>query len=292
MLENAEVAPPLTPAEHIWGDVDKPFHFPECECDQCEVWRRVNNRKLRRPIWRQMMLIKPLTPAVGFALGLCEYMPKREQDKKLSPSLADIDAHMPAGHIYSNAADPVNWAHETTHGINNDIRNHVLNGVNALYCLQNQTWILREPKFRKRDVLRFVPEDERKEGWKMYMEGQTAWDSRPLYILDEYSAYINGAVVHAEYLKLGAHMDRSYSADIKSAVAFRNYSHAVLRAVDELDPTYADRAILVATLEYQDGRLQELPANMTTKLWTKVKHLVNPSANRQWAHFSKEVKNV
>lgn len=25
----------------IWGDLDKPFHKPECECGDCERWREV-----------------------------------------------------------------------------------------------------------------------------------------------------------------------------------------------------------------------------------------------------------
>ena len=28
----------------ILGDVDKPFHRPECECDSCEGWRLAMNR--------------------------------------------------------------------------------------------------------------------------------------------------------------------------------------------------------------------------------------------------------
>jgi hypothetical protein len=29
----------------IIGDLDKPFHRPECQCDQCEEWRSDNGRK-------------------------------------------------------------------------------------------------------------------------------------------------------------------------------------------------------------------------------------------------------
>lgn len=33
------------------GDLDKPFHFPECECDECEAWRikmgRLTHEQLR-----------------------------------------------------------------------------------------------------------------------------------------------------------------------------------------------------------------------------------------------------
>lgn len=28
----------------IWGDLDKPFHLCECECEQCEEWRRQKGR--------------------------------------------------------------------------------------------------------------------------------------------------------------------------------------------------------------------------------------------------------
>ena len=28
----------------IFGDVDKPFHRPECECESCEDWRKGKGR--------------------------------------------------------------------------------------------------------------------------------------------------------------------------------------------------------------------------------------------------------
>lgn len=28
----------------VLGDVDKPFHLPECECTHCENWRRDKGR--------------------------------------------------------------------------------------------------------------------------------------------------------------------------------------------------------------------------------------------------------
>lgn len=27
-----------------FGDVDKPFHRPECECESCEFWRKQHDR--------------------------------------------------------------------------------------------------------------------------------------------------------------------------------------------------------------------------------------------------------
>lgn len=28
----------------IFGDIDKPFHRPECECERCEAWRVEKDR--------------------------------------------------------------------------------------------------------------------------------------------------------------------------------------------------------------------------------------------------------
>lgn len=28
----------------MFGDVDKPYHRPECECTDCEAWRREHGR--------------------------------------------------------------------------------------------------------------------------------------------------------------------------------------------------------------------------------------------------------
>lgn len=34
----------------IIGDLDKPFHLPECECHSCEHWRRQNGRPTRKQL--------------------------------------------------------------------------------------------------------------------------------------------------------------------------------------------------------------------------------------------------
>lgn len=39
----------------VLGDVDKPFHLPECDCDDCERWREEHDRptheEIRRILW-------------------------------------------------------------------------------------------------------------------------------------------------------------------------------------------------------------------------------------------------
>ncbi len=34
----------------IIGDLDKPFHLPECECRHCEQWRVENDRPTRKEV--------------------------------------------------------------------------------------------------------------------------------------------------------------------------------------------------------------------------------------------------
>lgn len=34
----------------IWGDLDKPFHLPECECERCEAWRASKGRPTHKEL--------------------------------------------------------------------------------------------------------------------------------------------------------------------------------------------------------------------------------------------------
>jgi thiol-disulfide isomerase/thioredoxin len=176
-----------------------------------------------------------------------------------SESLRDIDSHLPAGHIYRNDSDLVNWAHETTHGINSRGRNELVgNRINAFYCLGDKLAVFREPRVRKSDVCRYVAANHRGPGWGLYMAGQTEWDDTPLYILDEWSAYLNGAVVHLELVKRGMRQDRSLDADLNKCNEFAWYAHALLQCVDAQDRSYPDREPLGAFIDYQTDRARQL----------------------------------
>lgn len=58
----------------------------------------------------------PITPEPKF-----ENYPAKRSVTNLGKVLSDIDSHMPAGHIYQDN-DKITWGHETTHGINSDLR--------------------------------------------------------------------------------------------------------------------------------------------------------------------------
>lgn len=122
----------------------------------------------------------------------------------LGKVLSDIESHMPAGHIYKDS-DKVTWAHETTHGINSNIRNKhqtwlVKLGlkssgrINGFYCLNNRAAVITEPNTTIGKVASIVPKSLRGDVYNLYLVQQaSSWGDTPLYICDEWVAYINGA---------------------------------------------------------------------------------------------------
>ena len=168
---------------------------------------------------------------------------KRVNVAKLGKTLADIESRMPDGHIYRDA-DMITWAHETTHGINSRVRVNCGAGINALYCLDGYVGIFREPNVTKSMVCRYVPNHLRGDVFGLYMSGQGAWDRQPLYILDEWVAYINGGTVGIELMAGGGVGSRSLEHDIRHAIEFSGYASALLTAIDAQDPGYPDRAAL------------------------------------------------
>lgn len=154
--------------------------------------------------------------------------------------LADIESRMPEGHVYRDA-DLVTWAHETTHGINSRCRVWAGAGMNAFYTLDGNVCILREPRVTKSAVCRYVPANLQGDVWGLYMAGQADWDAQPLYILDEWTAYINGAYVAVALDRAGTNTNRSTLHDIAKSVEFAGYASALLVCIDKHDPNYSDR---------------------------------------------------
>ncbi len=185
--------------------------------------------------------------------GWYRVLPLRSvNDPRLGRTLADIDSQLQAGHIYRDA-DFVTWAHETTHGINSRIRQEFNQpGLNAFYVTGGKAMVLREPRFRKRDVAALVPSQLRGRCFALYLAGQMEWDDCPLYLLDEWVAYTNGSIVGRE---LGRDGLRS---EIENCVEFTGYACTVLEAVERHDPNYCDRAHLKEFVVWNTGRVLEM----------------------------------
>lgn len=212
---------------------------------------------LSLPCFGQTIVTRPVQvgttpPLQSLVTGWMTLAPMRQVSIS-PPELADIESRMPAGHIYRDA-DLVTWAHETTHGINSRCRVWAGAGMNAFYCLDGNVAIFREPRITKSNVCRYVPANLRGDVFGLYMAGQQSWDSTPLYILDEWVAYINGAYVAVQLDKSGKNTGRSTLHDIAKSVEFAGYASALLCCIDQHDHSYADRDKLAKFIAFNIER--------------------------------------
>lgn len=126
-------------------------------------------------------------------------------EPRLGKVLLDIESHMPAKHAYYSS-DKVTWAHETTHGINSRLRNSIGKPLyNAFYCLEDRGISIPEPSFKLSDVAAQVPRALVGGVYDLYLirTGPQYWNSRPLYILDEWVAYTNGTLAGLDLYQKG-----------------------------------------------------------------------------------------
>jgi len=95
--------------------------------------------------------------------------------------------------------------HETSHFISSDLRrgklgdsfsNHNLTvGYNGFYILNGQGVLIKEPSITIKEVAQYVPPKLRGSRYKLYLiDQQKHWNKEPLYILDEWNAYVLGGM--------------------------------------------------------------------------------------------------
>lgn len=157
-----------------------------------------------------------------------------EQKRMLGKILQDIESHMPVKHGYRDK-NKVTWAHETTHGINANIRNSNKDAtkVNGFYCLEDRACIIIEPKMTIKSFADSIPQKLRGPSYELYLVEQAVeWNNRPLYIFDEWTAYINGTETGRELNHQG------WYYELLQAHNFNVYSMYLAKAVKETCPDY------------------------------------------------------
>lgn len=166
--------------------------------------------------------------------------------------LADIDAQLPAGHIYGSP-DMVNAAHETTHGINSRIRQS-RPGMHGFYVGRGRMITFRSPHLRLTNVAALVPRPFHNDTYGLYLQQQAAsWNDTPLYVLDEWTAYCNGTEAGIEQAERGR-VAPSETKSIECAVSFCAFATALIQAIDRYDPNYSDRDRLIQFIAWQIDR--------------------------------------
>ena len=192
---------------------------------------RVVPRESQKPSYRQPDFIE--VPAVS------------KPDLRLVETLADIRSHISDGGYY-NDTDLVTAAHETTHGINSNIRNSHYRGSkeNGFYCLGGRGVLLPEPRTTIQRVARSVPPSLRGSVYRLYLvEQASGWGDRPLYLMDEWVSYTHGSMVRRE---LGlVRRDET----VQYMMEFDVYVLEMLRCAKEDDPGY-DMEPLVAFVRW------------------------------------------
>lgn len=145
---------------------------------------------------------------------------------------------------YTGAGRTTN-AHETVHFINSDIRNAQVRAGNgkatAFFIAPDRGFITREGQFRKSQINQFIPASLRASRFNLYLVQQREWDDRPLYIFDEWVAYIAGAQVGLDDNKRGIPKDDQIDV-VEGSLEFSIYAVATCMAVKQYDPElWADK---------------------------------------------------
>ena len=128
-------------------------------------------------------------------------------------------------------------AHETTHFVNNQIRNRTPEKDNAFYCLGGKAYVFPEPRTKKSDCAGYVPRVLRGGRFDLYVSGQREWNDEPLYVLDEWSAYINGGIVSVQDASTGRNYERNVYA-VTGATELGIYSIATAMAIHDRDAVW------------------------------------------------------
>lgn len=152
----------------------------------------------------------------------------------------DVLSHA-KGNPFGDGSGRSTNVHETAHGIHAEVRNawtiKLGRRVNAFYALDGKAIVVEEPSIRKSDVKRFVPQNLRSYRYNLYLEKQTEWDDTPLYVCDEWVAYVLGAKSGIEDVKVGKH-NGEWSDGVSGCLDFSIYTVALCMAIKDGDPEY------------------------------------------------------
>lgn len=161
------------------------------------------------------------------------------------PTLTDIMQHKPARErgIWP---DPASTGHEVTHAITFELylvasRTRAATGF---YVLGGRAAMIDQPQgLRKSQIAGLLPPSLRKSRYGLYMAGQPGWDARPLYVWDEWNAYINGATVAVERYQTGLEPHKTFASNdnVFAVLEFTVYALALIHAAQQYDPQYLTR---------------------------------------------------
>lgn len=108
-------------------------------------------------------------------------------------------------------------------------------GINGFYVGDGVAYLLEEPDVTLADVAEFVSV----RGWRFplyFVEQRRHWNDRPLYVLDELTAYTWGARVAVDDARAGRPLERTDA--VSGCLEFAVYAMALADCVEARDPEY------------------------------------------------------
>lgn len=236
--------------------------------------------------WNPPVEVEPPTPPAPPTITKVEpewqeYKPVRTADASLGKVLGDIESHMPPGHIYRDS-DKVTWGHETTHGINSNLRQKFRSDkrINGFYCLQDRAAIIEEPKVLITQVASEVPPSLRGGVYQLYLVSQaSSWNADSLYLLDEFVAYTNGSACRKD---LGI---KERAETVQFMFEFNVYCTTLAKVIKDRDANYDDKQFK-AFLMWNIERSMEIYAGEegATTYWKKFQNHQDAAELRQFAN--------
>lgn len=170
-------------------------------------------------------------------------------------------------------------AHETAHGIHATYRNiyqkALKKRVNAFYMLDGKIAVIQEPDFLVQHIAREIPQSLRGYRFQLYFVDQLRdWNDRPLYVFDEWTAYICGgetAVDDLEFNNIKADSDAVSGCLEFSLYAVAAYLTAKARVPDYLEHEPQFKSVLYYNLTraedaFYSGR-EAFPSSKQEKLY-------------------------
>lgn len=136
---------------------------------------------------------------------------------------------------------PSTQAHETLHGLVNEMRNRTSANDGFFYLESGKGLYVKEPKENLRDVKNHIGASFKQLGasrYQLYLVKQPANWPNTLYIFDEWNAYI-GTTRSAVEMKKAGRWDPSGNADpVEGLVDFMYFCSASLKSIKNVDPEY------------------------------------------------------
>jgi hypothetical protein len=196
------------------------------------------------------VLVKPDLP---FVTNICP--PLRKPTPQKCEILTDLYCRLEKPHYWADHREPddlVTWVHELTHGASNRLQASTIK--HGIYLGSGKGIILKHPKVTIEQVARQVPNNQRGPIFQLYMVDQPkgGWNDSPIYLLDEWNAYIAGTIARKQ---LG--WDKR-GETVTFAREMERYCRTMLAVVEKRDPDYPDLKNLDGFIEWQSDRFNQI----------------------------------